>query len=169
MKNFHIITAGLWHLTPVEFADLMRVTDTYIDVSDVLYDPLTTELREQTGLNAEVHDFVMRSHEARTISRSTADLMLAKLRAVRPKGARGERPLVTTIVCRGGRHRSVALGAEVASNIAYVLGHRDAERSGQVHHLHVEADIIGSLDYVRPTLDDTIVSKLLVQYGRVFS
>jgi len=84
-------------------------------------------LREHTGLDAEVYDYVMKWEQTRSFKDKLTD-MLAFL--IPYYIEEGKSSLVISIGCTGGRHRSVsiakAIAEELKSSSYYVtLSHRD--------------------------------------------
>jgi UPF0042 nucleotide-binding protein len=89
------------------------------------------ELREKTGRDPEVLDWLDRFDEAREFTRRLAEFLDMVVPA---NDAEGEPQLIVCIGCTGGRHRSVALAEVVARRFrgaghqVSVL-HRDIERA----------------------------------------
>ncbi len=85
------------------------------------------ELREKTGLDAGVHDYVMRWPQTRGLFEHLYSLIdyLLPLYA-----AEGKRQLTIATGCTGGRHRSVVFASEIrkyllSRDIKAVINHRD--------------------------------------------
>jgi len=96
------------------------------------YDP---NLRVQTGLDADVRDFVMRHEVSIQFSQNLLDM----LRFLIPHYiSEGKNQLIVGIGCTGGRHRSVALAHELHQSLAgyehsVVLRHRDIGKDPSQH------------------------------------
>lgn len=114
-----IHTAGELHPAP-EIPS--RVTFTY-NLSDLLDDPARKpypELVELDGTESRVSDFVFATDGA-------ADLFWNMVRDIKGQRERGK-DIAVLILCRGGRHRSVAFGQALASLFETTATH---------HHKHV--------------------------------
>jgi UPF0042 nucleotide-binding protein len=86
-------------------------------------------LRERTGLDADVSEYVLSAPETRELIGHLVPL----LRFLIPRyGQEGKAYLTIALGCTGGRHRSVALAEELARQLdgehQTVVTHRDAER-----------------------------------------
>ena len=90
-------------------------------------------LREKTGKDAPVRDFVLQTPDALTFLQHAESF----LRFLLPQYQReGKRYLTVAIGCTGGRHRSVALAQELASRLAEQtviadLRHRDLQEEAR--------------------------------------
>ncbi|MFV0363724.1 MAG: RNase adapter RapZ [Suipraeoptans sp.] len=86
------------------------------------------EFRQKTGLDKEVSEFVLRSEASKTFLSKLSDMILYLLPHYIEEG---KNQLVIGIGCTGGRHRSVALAAELYKVIkkegkySQFLEHRD--------------------------------------------
>ncbi len=91
------------------------------------------DLREKTGMDKAVRDYVIQSPEARQMREKVVEYLLMVL----PWHAREGRPGITVAFgCTGGRHRSVAMAVMVAEilrdgGMAVNLVHRDLPTRGQ--------------------------------------
>lgn len=89
------------------------------------------ELREQTGLDAGVHDFVMRCEESTIFIDKLADLIRFLIPYYMEEG---KNQLIISIGCTGGKHRSVTLAEELYRRLAEGKGygirieHRDIQK-----------------------------------------
>ena len=87
-------------------------------------------LREKTGLDREVREYVLSFPEARTL----LDKLLEMLDFLLPLYRReGKRQLTVALGCTGGRHRSVVMAQALAEHLRQgggrvSLRHRDRER-----------------------------------------
>jgi UPF0042 nucleotide-binding protein len=99
----------LWHPNPAELASSTHL-DIAVDLRGLLHNPYhDPALRELTGLEPLVRDYVLSTPGAVEIVASTAGLTLAALRQ------RDKQGLVVSVAfgCAGGRHRSVVLANEL--------------------------------------------------------
>lgn len=125
--------AGI-HLTVMSFGFKYGLPTDVDMVADVRFLPnpfWIPELRPLTGLTTEISDYVFQQDGAREF----LDNYVAALRPVLAGYQRENKRRATIAVgCTGGRHRSVAMVAELATNIRDVLGvnvsvkHRDLGR-----------------------------------------
>jgi len=77
-----------------------------IDLTSALRNPHDDEsMRQMTGLDEKVHDYVMATEGADEI----LDYAAAKIRAEYASRPNPKAPLEVHVYCRGGRHRSVAI------------------------------------------------------------
>ncbi|MBQ7566716.1 MAG: RNase adapter RapZ [Oscillospiraceae bacterium] len=88
------------------------------------------ELREMTGLDDEVHDFIFSYQQSKDYLKKVKDMLRMSLPYYADEG---KTDLVIAVGCTGGRHRSVAVAREIASyvtNLGYqtVSNHRDLGR-----------------------------------------
>ena len=85
------------------------------------------ELRDLTGLDAPVYDYVFSTPEAGELARRLREL----LQFLIPLYIReGKTSLVISVGCTGGRHRSVAMGRRLQQDLEEagwqaILRHRD--------------------------------------------
>jgi UPF0042 nucleotide-binding protein len=87
-------------------------------------------LRDLTGLDSAVHDYVMNSKSAGEFVDRVADLLGMLLPAYRSEG---KAYLTIAVGCTGGRHRSVVIAEELAKRVADMgfaphVVHRDIDR-----------------------------------------
>ncbi|MBQ1264981.1 MAG: RNase adapter RapZ [Oscillospiraceae bacterium] len=90
------------------------------------------ELRQKTGLDADVKNFVFQYQQTRDFLNKIEDLLMFTLPQYIDEG---KTELVIAIGCTGGRHRSVCVAKELADYISYrgysaSVGHRDMGRKG---------------------------------------
>lgn len=88
------------------------------------------ELKEKTGLDKEVRDFIFSFQQTKDYMEKLKDLVDFSLPHYAEEGKTG---LVIAIGCTGGKHRSVALTAELYEHIGQlgyqsVMNHRDMGR-----------------------------------------
>lgn len=123
-----VVSFGYKHGIPPE-ADL---------VFDVRFMPnpfYVPELRDKTGMDSQVHDYVFSF--ART--RDFLDRLEELFRFLLPEySGEGKTMLVIAVGCTGGRHRSVAIARELAERIAKMgfpvsEDHRDMTRRDMTH------------------------------------
>jgi UPF0042 nucleotide-binding protein len=89
-------------------------------------------LRQRTGLEAPVRDYVLGQSATHLFLERTQDLLAVLLPAYRDEG---RHYLTLAVGCTGGRHRSVVLAQEIgrfveAEGFAVKVLHRDIERPG---------------------------------------
>ncbi len=114
-------TAGELHMQTNAPAIGKRVTLT-INLCDLLADPahtLPAELVERDGLDSRVEDFVFATPGAMDLFYDVEKLIEGQL-------ARGK-DVVVLVLCRGGRHRSVAFGDNLAQIFAVTATHHHRE------------------------------------------
>lgn len=103
--------------------------DSVLDVRFLPNPYFEPALRDITGLNPAVQDFVLRHEEARTfVERATAllEFLVPQYRA------EGKRYFTLAIGCTGGRHRSVTMTIQVAQRleqfgVEVAIKHRDIQ------------------------------------------
>ncbi|WP_282206839.1 RapZ C-terminal domain-containing protein [Kitasatospora fiedleri] len=127
--RIEITTYGVLHQDPPT-GDAITV-----DLTRALRNPpddptVREQMRRSTGLDPHVLDYVLATPGAREIAYRTVLRARAQL-AVLP----GE-PVRVHLYCQGGRHRSVALGREVA-RLAETAG-----LSAVLTHRHVHRDVV---------------------------
>ena len=121
--HVNVLSFGFKHGIPLE-ADL---------VFDVRFLPnpyYIPELRNKTGLDEDVHQFVFQYQATKDFMDKLEDLINFTLPQYVEEG---KTELVIAIGCTGGRHRSVAVASELAAFITkrgytVVLDHRDMNR-----------------------------------------
>ena len=121
--NVSVLSFGFKHGIPLE-ADL---------VFDVRFLPnpyYIPELRNKTGLDEDVHQFVFQYQATKDFMDKLEDLINFTLPQYVEEG---KTELVIAVGCTGGRHRSVAVASELAAFITKrgytaVLDHRDMTR-----------------------------------------
>lgn len=121
-----IHTAGELHPAPKIEG---RVTFTF-NLSDLLDDPLRkpdADLVRRTGLDAQMQDFVF-------FTEGALDLYEDMVRDITRQLSRGK-SVTVLVLCRGGKHRSVAFGHNLA-------GHFEVEAT---HH-HIDLPIVKHTD-----------------------
>ncbi len=92
-----------------------RVVDLLFDVRFLPNPHWEEDLRPRTGLDAAVRDFVFASEDAQQFADHTSDL----LSFLMPRyEAEGKKYLTIAVGCTGGKHRSVAVAAELGSRLA---------------------------------------------------
>src|SRR5262249_9642895 len=101
-------------------------------------------LRELTGMDRPVIDYVLEREETQGFLKRARDLLEFTL----PRYEReGKAYLTVAVGCTGGRHRSVVLADKLARDLAVATGlpiavvHRDVARGAA--RASVEADFIG--------------------------
>ena len=104
-------------------------------VFDVRFTPnpfYITELKEMTGLNAKVSDYVFDFAETGTFMDKLADLLVFLIPYYKREG---KSQLEIGVGCTGGQHRSVAIGMELkrlleTNGNRVFIEHRDIDRAG---------------------------------------
>ena len=115
-----------------------RVLDLLFDVRFLPNPHWVPELRDQTGRDAAVRDYVFSHDEARVFVEKVSDLLDFLI----PEYEReGKSYLTIGVGCTGGRHRSVAIADEIAeqlrsSGVDITLHHRDAGLGPDDAHQH---------------------------------
>ncbi len=117
-----LLSFGFKYGTPVH-ADLV------FDLRFLPNPHFVEELRPRTGMDREVAAFVLESPEAKELIGHLKPLLDYTI----PRyAAEGKAYLTIALGCTGGRHRSVAMAEELASQLGsthqVVVSHRDAER-----------------------------------------
>ena len=91
-------------------------------------------MRQQTGNDAEIREFVMNSEAAKTFLNKLEDMV----RFLIPNYiSEGKHQLVVAIGCTGGKHRSVTLANELyevlsqEENYGIKIEHRDIEKDAK--------------------------------------
>ena len=101
---------------------LPKETDMMFDVRFLTNPFYVDGLREQTGLDAPVSDYVFSFEN----SREFFERLCGFLDFVIPQFQRdGREKLTIAIGCTGGRHRSVAVAERLARHFKAEAGHRD--------------------------------------------
>ncbi|MFB3049428.1 MAG: RNase adapter RapZ [Acidimicrobiia bacterium] len=115
-----------------------RVLDLLFDVRFLPNPHWVPELRDQTGRDAAVRDYVFSHDEARVFVEKVSDLLDFLI----PEYEReGKSYLTIGVGCTGGRHRSVAIADEIAehlgsSGVETTVHHRDAGLGPDDAHRH---------------------------------
>jgi UPF0042 nucleotide-binding protein len=115
-----VISFGFKHGLPLE-------ADTVFDVRFLPNPYFEASLRDLTGLDARVREYVFRSGEALELLQRASDLLGFLI----PRYQReGKRYLTVAIGCTGGQHRSVAVARALAevlheNGVAVDVRHRD--------------------------------------------
>jgi len=100
-------------------------TDMMFDVRFLNNPFWVNELREQTGLDKSVSDYVFSFENSRTFFEKLCDF----LDFIIPQFQVDKREeLIIAIGCTGGRHRSVAFAERLARHFGVVAEHRDVKR-----------------------------------------
>ena len=123
--NIIIFSFGFKYGTPVDVNYVMDVR--------FLPNPYwVDELREKTGLDADVADYVLLSEEGQCTS---AQFQTFFEFIVRQNMATEKKTIRIGIGCTGGRHRSVAVAEQLAAHLlaesfSVTVFHRDIEKDG---------------------------------------
>jgi RNase adapter protein RapZ len=110
---------------------LPRQCDLLIDVRFIKNPFFVPELKELTGLNQQVYDFVINQPEAIELREKYLDL----LRFLLPRYLREGKSYVTICIgCTGGKHRSVTFAEALAKSLVlkgflFKVNHRDIEKT----------------------------------------
>ncbi len=105
-------------------------SDMVFDVRFIKNPYYVAELRELTGKDKEVYDYVFQSEAAQAFTEKLIDLIDFLI----PQYiAEGRMSFVISIGCTGGRHRSVAMGERLFAELEkaghnVIIRHRDSER-----------------------------------------
>ncbi len=111
-----------------------RVVDLLFDVRFLPNPHWVPELREHTGLEAAVRDYVMGADDAQEFVAQTVGMLEFLLPRYE---AEGKKYLTIAVGCTGGRHRSVAIAEELAARLKdrdadVTVRHRDVPGEAQV-------------------------------------
>ncbi len=122
--NLALLSFGFKHGIP-------QLCDLVFDVRFLPNPYFVRQLRSKTGLDKDVHDFVMAAKEARLL----VDRVVDYIDTFRPLYDReGKAYLTIGIGCTGGRHRSVVISEKIGSilnstGVQVVVRHRDIEKN----------------------------------------
>ena len=121
--NVNVISFGFKYGIP-------RDADLVFDVRFLPNPFYISELKEKTGLDKEVRDFIFSYRQTENYVQRLISLIDFSLPYYAEEGKTG---LVIAIGCTGGKHRSVALAREIADHISQlgyqtVANHRDMGR-----------------------------------------
>jgi UPF0042 nucleotide-binding protein len=112
------------------------------DESDLVFDVrflpnpfYNPDLRQFTGMDKEVRDYVMNHDVSVRFSESLLNMLLL---TIPHYISEGKNQLIVSIGCTGGRHRSVALACELSQSLklhnhSVVLRHRDIDKDPSRH------------------------------------
>ena len=125
--------AGALHVTVLSFGfkhGIPLEADLVFDVRFLPNPYYIPELRNKTGLDEDVHQFVFQYQATKDFMDKLEDLINFTLPQYVEEG---KTELVIAVGCTGGRHRSVAVASELAAFITkrgytVVLDHRDMNR-----------------------------------------
>lgn len=108
-----------------------------IDLTDVLRNPHDDPaMRERTGMDEELFDYVLGTDGAARIVQRASDLIRSEY--ARRSHGRGPRdpkpaPVGVHVFCRGGRHRSVAIATAIREalqgTLSTLVTHRDVTQT----------------------------------------
>lgn len=92
------------------------------------------ELKEHTGLEKSVHDYVMQFAQSRQLLEKLMDLLDFLLPLYMEEG---KSQLVVAIGCTGGKHRSVVFAQELSrhisqKNVHVIVNHRDKDKQNLI-------------------------------------
>ncbi|USS90058.1 RNase adapter RapZ [Fructilactobacillus carniphilus] len=125
LPQFHVelMSFGFKHGLPLD-------ADMVFDVRFISNPYYIPELRDQTGQDQPVYDYVMEQDSAETFFNKTLDLLEFELPRIRQSSKSSE---TIAIGCTGGKHRSVAMTERLAHHLrelGYVVNitHRDIQR-----------------------------------------
>jgi UPF0042 nucleotide-binding protein len=124
-----VVTGGELHPWPGSTPDIT------FNLSRLLHDPAripTGEMLDKTGLDPEVSAFVFDSDEALELLDAAIELLLTPAK-----------PVLVAVLCRGGRHRSVAFAERLTQ--ALVESGVDAGRPTHFH-IHLPRVIKGKAE-----------------------
>lgn len=139
----NVMSFGFKHGVPLD-ADVM------FDVRFLDNPHFVPGLREQTGVDAPVRDFVLETPGAIELLDKLEDLLRFALPRYRDEGKSN---LTIAIGCTGGRHRSVALTAELArrlgegSNETVGIVHRDVTRGAMMSEVTASRESRSETDH----------------------
>ncbi|USS86955.1 RNase adapter RapZ [Fructilactobacillus cliffordii] len=125
LPQFHVelMSFGFKHGLPLD-------ADMVFDVRFISNPYYIPELRDQTGQDQPVYDYVMEQDSAETFFNKTLNLLEFELPRIRQSSKSSE---TIAIGCTGGQHRSVAMTERLAHHLrelGYVVNitHRDIQR-----------------------------------------
>lgn len=121
-----IVSFGFKYGVPID-------SDLVFDVRFIPNPYYVEELKEKTGMDIEVNDYVMAAPESRIFLNKLTD-MISFLMPYYVK--EGKTQLVVAIGCTGGKHRSVTLANKLAAFLkekdsSFVIEHRDIDRDAK--------------------------------------
>lgn len=110
---------------------LPKDADIVMDVRFLPNPHYVPELKDQTGLDKPVYDYVMQQPETEEFYRKFIDLLSYSLPGYKKEGKTN---LTIAIGCTGGKHRSVALTERVANQLiadgySVNISHRDKDKT----------------------------------------
>ncbi len=122
--RIEVLSFGFKHGLPLD-------ADMVLDVRFLPNPYFEPALRDSTGLDSAVRDFVLSSTEAKTFVKHTEDFLTFLIPQYQ---AEGKRYFTLAIGCTGGRHRSVSLAITIASRLEQrghevAVLHRDTQES----------------------------------------
>lgn len=108
--------------------------DTVLDVRGMVNPFYEPALRDLTGLDAPVQDYIWRDEASRAYLDAMIELMRRRLTLYERWDSPNRKPLTIAVGCTGGRHRSVAAAVELAGALRSLgyevrLLHRDLEKN----------------------------------------
>jgi RNase adaptor protein for sRNA GlmZ degradation len=122
VNRLEVHTLGELHPEPAGIAR----PDLVLNLSRLLDDPARkpdAELRKATGLDLRIQNFVWQTEGAYELYADTRELVYKRLQ-------RG--PLVVWVMCRGGRHRSVVFGSQLARDL----------NAAMLMHWHIDLPVV---------------------------
>ena len=126
MDEITLMSFGFYHGLPVD-------ANTVLDVRGLPNPFWVEELKNRTGLDAEVRDYVFSTEEAEGYYRSALDLIRRRVAFHEAYKSPLKQPLVIAVGCTGGRHRSVSTICRLAEALRadgkeVCVIHRDIEK-----------------------------------------
>lgn len=120
--NVNVVSFGFKYGVPID-ADLV------LDVRFLPNPHYVEHMRERTGLESDVSDYVFKWSETKQFMHKLMDLLTFMLPQYKREG---KSQLVIAIGCTGGKHRSVALSEEIAIRLSKTYQakamHRDIQK-----------------------------------------
>lgn len=120
--NVNVVSFGFKYGVPID-ADLV------FDVRFLPNPHYVEHMRDRTGLETDVSDYVFKWTETKQFMKKLMDLLYFMLPQYKREG---KSQLVIAIGCTGGKHRSVALSEEIAARLSETYpskaSHRDLQK-----------------------------------------
>ena len=112
---------------------LPEQADTVIDTRGLKNPFYVPELKEKTGLDKEIRDYIFRFPETEEYLDAVWQMLLIRLKLFAQWDSPLKHPLTVAVGCTGGRHRSVTMTLAIADRLqaegccVHVI-HRDINR-----------------------------------------
>ena len=126
-KTITLLSFGFQYGLPAE-------ADTVLDTRGMVNPFYEPALREHTGLDAAVQEFIWRDGASRAYLEAMQTLLERRMALYARWDSPNRKPLTVAVGCTGGRHRSVATVLRLAETLRALgyevtVRHRELERS----------------------------------------